>query len=53
MERKIICHPTYYNTHFEAYREQWDEGDFIGIGKTKQEAINELKELENDYNSHH
>lgn len=47
MPRKIISHPTYYNTHFEAYLEQWDEDDFIGIGKTEEEAIQDLLELEN------
>jgi len=34
------------NYDWEAVREDYDEGDLIGYGKTKQEAINHLLELE-------
>jgi hypothetical protein len=32
---------------WSASREDWDEGDWIGYGRTKQDAIDDLLEQEN------
>ena len=34
------------NYDWSAFREDYDEGDLIGYGKTEQEAIDDLKEKE-------
>lgn len=34
------------NYDWSAFREDYDEGDLVGHGKTEQEAINNLKEQE-------
>ena len=31
---------------WSAFREDWDKGDFIGYGKTEQDAIDDLLEKE-------
>lgn len=36
------------NYDWSASREDWDEGDLIGYGRTEQEAIDDLLEQEND-----
>ena len=33
---------------WSAAREDWDEGDLIGYGRTEKEAIDDLLEQEND-----
>jgi hypothetical protein len=50
--RKIIashdCPPIPVRDYdWSASREDWDEGDFIGYGRTEQEAINDLLEQGN------
>lgn len=36
------------NYDWSASREDWDEGDLIGYGKTEQDAIYDLLEKENE-----
>ena len=36
---------------WSAIRESYDEGDLIGYGKTEQEAIDDLKEQESEYDA--
>jgi hypothetical protein len=38
------------NYDWSAFREDYDEGDFIGYGETEQDSINDLKALENETN---
>ena len=53
MKKKIITRHIYppipsRDYDWEATREDYDEGDLIGYGRTMEEAVNDLIELEEE-----